>query len=204
MDKQPKLHDPSIKFFQSGHTVFREYHQEENSMDFQESKTKEALFSTLSDIAVTAIYWNYCAEQAKKEGYPQIAAIFETSARHQLAHAERIFSFLGKVSSTKENLCHAAAQCQEKWAQAYPSLVETAREEGFLGIAAFYRRMTDVKLAQENLFRTMAARIEGRTLYKDQTDTIWNCLRCGHVHHGAEPPLVCPLCHYERGYFIRQ
>lgn len=158
--------------------------------------------------------YTYFASQAKKDGYQQIALIFEETANQEKEHAKRLFKLLeggeveiqaafpaGVIGSTLENLSAAAAGENYEHTQMYPSFAKVAREEGFNDIASIFEAIAVAEKQHEKRYRALAANIEKGRVFKRETKVVWRCLNCGYLHEGEEAPLECPSCAHPRDYF---
>ncbi len=158
--------------------------------------------------------YTYFASQAKKDGYVQIADIFEETARQEKEHAKRFFKFLeggeleitagfpaGIVGSTLENLKAAAAGENHEHTELYPSFANVAKEEGFDAVAMVFEKISIAEKQHEKQYNDLAANIEaGKVFQKDQGVT-WRCRNCGYVHDAGEAPQMCPACAHPQAHF---
>ena len=147
--------------------------------------------------------YTYYASQAKKDGYNQIAALFEETAANEKEHAKMWFKLLhgGAVPKTPENLKDAADGENFEWTDMYARMAKEAREEGFEDIAAAFEGVATIEKEHEERYRRLLANIEGGLVFSRDGDTIWQCTNCGHIHIGREAPEVCPVCDHPRSYF---
>ncbi|MDD5698650.1 MAG: rubrerythrin family protein [Victivallaceae bacterium] len=158
--------------------------------------------------------YTYFSSAARKEGYMQIAAIFETTANQEKEHAERFFKFLeggcleitacypaGKIGSTAENLKAAAMGENEEWTKLYPGFAEVAEREGFPVVAAAYRYISKAEKHHEQRYLTLLAKLEAGTVFGSDRDIEWTCRNCGYVHKGSQAPQKCPACLHPQAYF---
>lgn len=154
------------------------------------------------------------AKIAKKEGFEQVAAIFTETADQEKQHAKRFFSYLeggmveitatypaGVAGTTAENLLAAANGEHEEWEVDYPHFADIAEAEGFLNIAATFRKIAAVEAQHEKRFRKLLERVESNTVFSREVETSWQCRECGHVHVGLEAPRACPTCAHPQAYF---
>lgn len=161
--------------------------------------------------------YTFWAGQARKEGFEQIAAVFQETADQEKEHAKRLFTFLeggeveltvtlpaGVIATTLENLKHAAEGEEYEWQTMYPSFAATAKAEGFGEIAAV---MTCIAVAEKyhgERYRSFAASIQAGTVFKrEDAKTVWRCRNCGYLHTGAAAPDKCPACAHPQAYFER-
>ena len=153
----------------------------------------------------------------KKEGYEQIAAIFNETAEQEKEHAKRIFQIprggmveitasypAGILSTTVENLKAAAAGENEEWSELYPEFAKVADEEGFPQIAEAFRRIAAVEAGHEARYLKLYERMTNGTVFEDEEEIEWQCRNCGYIHKGKKAPEVCPACQHPKAYFERK
>ena len=158
--------------------------------------------------------YTYFASQAKKDGYEQIASIFEETANQEKEHAKRFFNMLegsdveitatypaGVVGSTLENLKAAAAGEGHEWGVLYPEFAATARKEGFEAIAKMFDAISIAEKQHGKRYADLAANIEAGRVFKRNQEVTWRCRNCGYLHTGKEAPLACPACAHPQAYF---
>ncbi len=147
--------------------------------------------------------YSYYASQAKKDGYNQIAAIFEETAANEKEHAKLWFKLLhdGKVPDTLTNLNDAASGENYEWTDMYDRMAKEADEEGFVEIAALFRGVAAVEKEHEARYKKLIANVEGGLVFSRDGDTIWQCLNCGHIVIGKNAPQLCPVCAHPQAYF---
>lgn len=145
--------------------------------------------------------YTFFASKARKEGYEQIAAIFEETADHEKEHAKRIFNFLGLVEDTESNLRAAAAGENYEWTTMYKEFEEIAKEEGFDQIAKFFHEVAEVEYEHEQRYLKLAENVAQGQVFKRDESVRWMCRNCGYVHEGNEAPRVCPACAHPQSYF---
>lgn len=158
--------------------------------------------------------YEFFAEKAKAEGYEQIAAIFEKTALQEQSHAKQFFKFFeggvieiksvystGLADQTIDNLKTALSEENNEWATLYPRFSEIANEEGFPAIAAIFKLIAKVEAEHEKRFKKLLQNIEEGTVFHREKPVRWECRKCGYVHEGEQPPLICPACQHPRGYF---
>lgn len=158
--------------------------------------------------------YTYYAGQARKDGFVQIAAIFEETANQEKEHAKRFFKFLeggevmisagfpaGVIGTTLENLREAAAGELHEHVELYPQFAKIAREEGFDAIGKVFDAVSVAERQHEKRYRELAANIESGKVFKRGAEVAWRCLNCGYMHHGTEAPDSCPACAHPRAYF---
>ncbi len=147
--------------------------------------------------------YTYFASKAKKEGYEQIAAIFEETAAQEKEHAKMWFKFLegGAIRSTAENLKAAAEGENYEWTDMYAQMARVAREEGFNEIAAKMELVAAVEKGHEERYRKLLENVEGELVFSRDGDCIWQCRNCGHIHVGPKAPQKCPTCDHPQAFF---
>jgi len=170
-------------------------------MELKGSRTEANLWEAFAGESKARNKYTYYASVAKKEGYEQIAAIFEETANHEKEHAKRIYKFLGGIGDTKANLKDAAAGEHYEWSEMYKNFAQVAREEGFTEIAAFFERVAMVEEEHEKRYLKLLENLEKDQVFKRDTEQRWMCRNCGYVHTGQEAPEVCPACAHPRAYF---
>ena len=147
--------------------------------------------------------YSYYASQAKKDGFNQIAAIFEETAANEKEHAKLWFKLLhdGKVPDTLTNLNDAAEGENYEWTDMYDRMAKEADEEGFIEIAALFRGVAAVEKEHEERYKKLIANVEGGLVFSREGDTIWQCMNCGHIVVGKKAPQLCPVCAHPQAYF---
>lgn len=147
--------------------------------------------------------YSYFASKAKKEGYNQIADIFEETAGNEKEHAKLWFKILngGDVKDTVENLKAAAAGEHEEWTQMYAEFAKEAREEGFDHIAELFEGVAAVEKAHEERYLKLLANVENGKVFEADGEVVWKCANCGHLHVGKAAPETCPVCSHPQAYF---
>lgn len=178
------------------------------------TQTEKNLLTAFAGESQARNRYTYFAGQAKKEGYVQIAAIFEETANQEKEHAKRYFKFLeggevevkwnfpaGVIGTTLENLKAAAAGEKEEFTSMYPGFAKVAREEGFEAIAVAFEKICIAEEHHENRYRALAANIEAGRVFKRNADTVWACRNCGYVHTGEDAPASCPACVHPQAHF---
>ena len=147
--------------------------------------------------------YTYFASKAKKEGYEQIAAIFEETANQEKEHAKMWFKLLegGAIKDTAENLKAAAEGENFEWTDMYKQMAIDAREEGFDDIADKMEGVAAVERGHEERYRKLLANVEGELVFSRDGDAIWQCRNCGHIHVGPKAPERCPVCDHPQAYF---
>ena len=167
------------------------------------TKTEANLQAAFAGESQARNKYTYYASKAKKDGFVQIAALFEETANNEKEHAKIWFKLLhgGNVPSTEENLIDAAAGEHAEWTDMYNWMADEADAEGFHEIAARMRGVAAIeKEHEERYLRLLKAVQEGR-VFKEDGVVAWKCRNCGHIHFGTEAPEVCPVCNHPRAYF---
>ena len=172
-------------------------------MELKESKTYENLMTAFAGESQARNKYTYYASKAKKDGYEQIAAIFEETANNEKEHAKMWFKELhdGKIPSTLENLNDAANGENYEWTDMYDNFAKVAREEGFTRIALLFEGVAKIEKEHEERYRKLIANIEDGLVFSKDGDTIWKCRNCGHIVIGKKAPAVCPICNHPQSYF---
>jgi rubrerythrin len=147
--------------------------------------------------------YTYFASKAKKEGYEQVAAIFEETAGNEKEHAKLWFKLLngGEISSTTENLKAAASGENEEWTAMYKRMAKDAREEGFTDIAFLFDAVGGIEKEHEERYRKLLKNIEDSTVFAKKEKTVWICRNCGHIVDSENAPHKCPVCAHPQSYF---
>ena len=170
-------------------------------MELKGSKTEANLWKAFAGESMARNKYTYFASKAKKEGFEQIAAIFEETAGNEKEHAKLWFKELGGIGDTAANLKAAAAGENEEWTQMYKEMAETAREEGFADLADFFEGLAAIEKSHENRYQLLIERIENDEVFRRKEVKVWVCTVCGHIEIGTEPPEKCPVCEHPQGYF---
>lgn len=167
------------------------------------SKTEANLLAAFAGESQACNKYTYYASKAKKDGYVQIASIFEETAKNEQEHAKIWFKLLhdGQIPSTIENLKDAAAGENYEWTDMYATFAKQAREEGFDHIAFLFDEVGKIEKEHEERYRKLLANIEGGLVFSRDGDMIWQCSNCGHIHIGKDAPEVCPVCAHPQAYF---
>lgn len=181
------------------------------------TRTEKNLLASFAGESQARGRYNLFANKARKEGFEQIAAIFDETAEQERQHAKKFFSFLeggdveitamypaGTVGTTLENLKAAAGGEHHEYTVLYPEAARIAEEEGFPAVAAQFRMTSNAEKHHEERYRKLAALVESETVFKRDEKTTWACRKCGYIHEGFEPPEKCPACSHPKGYFEKQ
>ena len=172
-------------------------------MEFKGSRTEANLMAAFAEESQARNKYTYYASQAKKDGYMQIARIFEETAANEKEHAELWFKQLhgGSIPSTVDNLADAAAGEHYEWTQMYADFAKVAREEGFTAIATAFELVAKIESFHEQRYLKLRENIETGKVFKRGAGTVWICLNCGHLYTGETPPALCPVCKHPQSYF---
>ena len=166
------------------------------------SKTEKNLMAAFAGESQARNKYTYYASKAKKDGYVQIASIFEETANNEKEHAKMWFKLLnGGIGSTLDNLKDAAGGENYEWTDMYPTFAKEAREEGFDHIADLFEAVAAVEKEHEERYKKLVANIEGGLVFSKDGDVIWQCTNCGHIVIGKKAPEVCPVCAHPQAYF---
>lgn len=172
-------------------------------MDLKGSKTEMNLLAAFAGESQARTKYQYYASAAKKDGYEQIARIFEETAANEKEHAKLWFKALhgGSVPKTIENLKDAATGEHYEWTEMYAEFAKTAREEGFEKIAVQMEGVAAIEKTHEERYLTLLANIEKGLVFAREGQQVWICANCGHLHFGPKAPESCPVCAHPQAYF---
>lgn len=171
-------------------------------MELKGSKTEENLKTAFAGESQARNKYTYYASKARKDGFEQIAAIFEDTANNEKEHAKMWFKLLnGGIKSTAENLKDAAAGENYEWTDMYAGFAKTAHEEGFEDIARAFEGVAAIEKTHEERYRKLLDNVTRELVFSKDGDAIWQCRNCGHIHVGKRAPEVCPVCEHPRSYF---
>ena len=175
-------------------------------MELKGSKTEKNLMTAFAGESQARNKYTYFASKAKKEGYEQIAAIFEETANNEKEHAKIWFKLLngGEVPTTTDNLASAAAGENYEWTDMYAEFAKVAKEEGFDHIAYLFEGVAKIEKEHEERFKKLLSNINDELVFSNDGETIWICRNCGHIHIGKKAPKVCPICNHPQSYFERK
>ena len=178
------------------------------------TQTERNLLASFAGESQARNRYTYFASQARKDGFMQIADIFDETASQEKEHAKRFFKFLeggevevvasfpaGVVGSTLDNLKAAPAGENHEHTTMYPGFAKIAREEGFEAIAKVWEAISVAEKQHEKRYRDLAANIEAGRVFKRDAKTVWRCRNCGYLHEGNEAPGACPACAHPKDYF---
>lgn len=182
-------------------------------MSIQGTKTEQNLLKAFAGESQARNRYEFFAKIAKKEGYEQIAAIFQETANQEKEHAKRFFKFLeggmteitatypaGIISTTIDNLKAAADGENEEWTELYPAFADIAKEEGFPKVAAAFRMIAKVEEQHEKRYRKLAKNIEDGTVFLKDGKVFWKCINCGYVYEAEKALDMCPACEHPKSF----
>ena len=172
-------------------------------MELKGTKTEQNLMKAFAGESQARNKYTYFASKAKKDGYEQIAAIFEETANNEKEHAKMWFKELngGSIPSTVENLKAAADGENYEWTDMYEEFAKTAEEEGFKELAIKFRQVGAIEKHHEERYRKLLKNIDDEVVFSSDDEKIWICRNCGHVVIGKKAPMVCPVCAHPQSYF---
>jgi len=183
-------------------------------MDLKGSKTEKNLLTAFAGESQARNRYTYFASQARKEGYVQIADIFEETANQEKEHAKRMFAHLhggdvevaaafpaGTIGTTLDNLKAAAGGEHHEWSSLYPSFAKAARGEGFENVARMFEAISVAEKQHERRYLGLAANVAAGTVFKREKVVKWRCRNCGYIHEAKEAPEACPACAHPQAYF---
>lgn len=170
-------------------------------MDLKGSKTEANLQTAFAGESQARNKYTYFSSKAKKDGYVQIARIFEETANNEKEHAKIWFKLLDGIGSTEENLKAAAAGENYEWTDMYKGFAETAKEEGFTKIAALFEEVAKIEKDHEERYLALLDNVENSKVFKKGDTVIWRCTNCGHLVVGTAAPILCPVCEHPQAYF---
>ncbi len=178
------------------------------------TKTEQNLLKAFAGESQARNRYTYAASVAKKEGYEQIAAIFQETADQEKQHAKRFFRFLeggmveitasypaGKIDTTIENLKAAANGEHEEYTVLYPEFARIAKEEGFPQVATQFNLVSKAEAHHEQRYRMLLENLEKASVFKKTQPVTWICRECGYVHQGTDAPKICPCCEHPQAFF---
>ena len=178
------------------------------------SKTEKNLLTAFAGESQARNRYTYFASKARKEGFVQIADIFEETADQEKEHAKQFFKLLeggdveiqaafpaGVIGSTGENLKAAAGGEHHEWESMYPQFAAVAREEGFTDVAKVFAAVAVAEKQHEKRYLGLLANVEAGTVFKKKAKVVWRCRNCGYLHEGAEAPAECPACAHSQAHF---
>ena len=170
-------------------------------MELKGSKTEANLWIAFAGESQARNKYDYFASKAKKEGYEQIAAIFQETALNEKEHAKLWFKALSGIGTTEENLKAAAMGENEEWTEMYPEFARIADEEGFPEIAATFRMVIVAEHEHEDRYLKLLSRLTDGNFFIRDHEIWWQCRNCGYICKGTEAPKICPACKHPQAYF---
>lgn len=171
-------------------------------MELKGSKTEQNLKTAFAGESQARNKYTYFASKAKKDGYVQIAAIFQETADNEKEHAKIWYKLLnGGIGSTEENLQDAANGENYEWTEMYAQFAKEARAEGFDSIADLFDGVAAIEKEHEERYKKLLANLKGDAVFSKDGDVIWQCSNCGHICVGKKAPEVCPVCNHPQSYF---
>ena len=165
------------------------------------TKTRQNLEAAFAGESQARNKYTYFASVAKKEGYEQIAALFQKTADNEKEHAKMWFKELNGIGDTAQNLESAADGENYEWTEMYAGFAKEAREEGFDKIAVLFEMVAKIEKEHEERYRALLANIETGKVFARDGETVWVCANCGHIHIGTKAPELCPVCAHPKAYF---
>ena len=175
-------------------------------MELKGSRTEANLMTAFAGESQERNKYTYYASKAKKDGYVQIAQIFEETANNEKEHAKIWFKLLhdGGIPTTAENLKDAAEGENYEWTEMYAEFAVVAKEEGFDHIAALFEMVAKIEKEHEERYKKLLANIDGDVVFSKDNDIVWICSNCGHIHIGKKAPEMCPVCAHPQAYFMEK
>ncbi len=172
-------------------------------MELKGSKTEQNLWTAFAGESQARNKYTFFASKAKKDGYEQIAALFEETAANEKEHAKIWFKELmgGDIKSTPENLLMAAEGENYEWTDMYAEFAKTAKEEGFNRLAYLFEAVGQIEKEHEERYRKLLENVNDGLVFSKDGDKIWKCRNCGHIVIGKQAPNVCPVCNHPQSYF---
>ena len=165
------------------------------------TQTEKNLWEAFAGESQARNKYTYFASKAKKEGYEQIAALFEITANNEKEHAKLWFKELEGIGDTAQNLAEAAAGENYEWTDMYAGFAETAEAEGFKALAAKFRMVAAIEKRHEERYRALLHNVETAQVFEKSEVKVWECRNCGHIVVGTKAPELCPTCAHPKSYF---
>ena len=165
------------------------------------TQTEKNLMAAFSGESEARNKYTYFASKAKKEGFEQIAALFQKTADNEKEHAKMWFKELGGLGDTAENLVSAAEGENYEWTDMYKGFAETAEAEGFKELAAKFRMVAEIEKHHEERYRALLHNVETAQVFEKSEVKVWECRNCGHIMVGMKAPEMCPVCAHPKAYF---
>lgn len=175
-------------------------------MELKGSKTEKNLMTAFAGESEARNKYTYYASKAKRDGFEQVSKLFEATANNEKEHAKLWFKLLkgGDIPSTIDNLLDAAEGENYEWTDMYAEFAKVAKEEGFTEIARLFEGVAKVEKEHEERYRKLLANIKEEMVFEREEEVAWECMNCGHIHHGKKAPGVCPVCAHPQAYFMIQ
>ncbi|MEG1394348.1 MAG: rubrerythrin family protein [Clostridia bacterium] len=170
-------------------------------MELKGTKTEQNLKDAFAGESQARNKYSYFASVARKEGYEQIAAIFEHTADNEKEHAKLWFKALNELGDTKQNLAHAADGEYYEWTDMYERFAVDAEKEGFTELALRFRGVAKIEKTHEERYRALLKNVDMQAVFAKADETMWECRNCGHLVIGKKAPEVCPVCNHPQSYF---
>ena len=172
-------------------------------MELKGSRTEQNLQTAFAGESQARNKYTYYASKARKEGYNQIADLFEETANNEKEHAKIWFKLLhdGEVPTTSKNLLDAAEGENYEWTDMYAEFARVAKEEGFTRIAFLFEKVGEIEKHHEERYRKLLSNVENELVFSRDGDTVWQCANCGHIVIGKKAPVKCPVCDHPQAYF---
>lgn len=168
------------------------------------TKTEKNLMEAFAGESQARNKYTYFASKARKEGYEEIAAIFEETANNEKEHAKIWFKRLDGIGTTADNLKAAAFGEHDEWTEMYPRMAKEAKEEGFDDLAYLFSAVADIEKNHEERYKRLLAAVEEDAVFTAEEDVVWICRNCGHEYVGKAAPKVCPVCAHPQSYFEKK
>lgn len=170
-------------------------------MEIKGSKTEQNLLAAFAGESQARNKYTYFASVAKKEGYEQLAAIFQETADNEKEHAKIWFKLLQGIGDSKKNLGSCIDGENHEWTSMYPEFAKTAKEEGFDKIAMLFEKVGAIEKEHEERYKALLKNLEDGTVFKKDNQESWICRNCGYIHEGVEALKVCPVCDHPQAFF---
>ncbi|MEM2174419.1 MAG: ferritin family protein [Candidatus Micrarchaeia archaeon] len=167
----------------------------------KDKKTIECLLKAFAGESQARNKYNFFASVARKEGYEQIASIFEETADNEKEHAKMIYKFLKGIKTTPENLVEAIKGEHYEWSEMYPEFEKIAREAGDKDAAKFFKEVAEVEQQHEKRFRKLLENIKKGEVFEKRKPIEWKCRNCGYIYYGKKAPKICPACRHPRAFY---
>ena len=171
-------------------------------MQLKDSKTLKNLYAAFAGDTQAWGKYSFFEAKAKKDGYQQIAAIFQETAKNEGAHAKLWYEYIvGEIGTTEQNLKDSAQTENYEWTNMYRQFAEQAREEGFEEIAHKFEMVASIEKAHEQRYNALSENIQEGKVFARNGGAVWVCRNCGYIHEGETPPEICPVCAHKKAHF---